>query len=69
MTFCVLERDEMFGVKDLRAENARLQAENAALRARVAALEDRRGKQWENLLDYDGRPQRDNLGGPEDGGN
>lgn len=64
----------MFGIKEalfesgrLTAENERLREENAALRARVAALEDRRSRQWGNLLDYDGRPQRDNLGGADDG--
>lgn len=62
----------MFGIKEalfvserMTAENERLRAENAALRERIAALEDRRAKQWGNLLDYDGRQQRDNLGGTD----
>lgn len=62
----------MFGVgfKDLQFENerlskeyARLREENAALRARIAELESRKAKQWDNLLGYDGRAQKDNLGG------
>lgn len=60
----------MFGIKEalfeserLTMENKRLRSENEALRARVAALESRKAKQWDNLLGYDGRAQRDNLGG------
>lgn len=51
----------------LQARNEDLRVENEALRAQIQALEDNRGKQWENLLGYDGRPQRDNLGGVDDG--
>lgn len=63
----------MFGIKEalfeserLTMENKRLRSENEALRARVAALESRKAKQWDNLLGYDGRAQRDNLGGAGD---
>lgn len=52
-------------------ELGRLRAENAALRQQVAALEeaDRHARQLCNLLSYTGRPQKDNLGGADDGGN
>lgn len=55
----------------LREEKDRLRAENAALLDRVAALEeaDRHARQLCNLLSYTGRPQKDNLGGADDGGN
>lgn len=49
-----------------QAELDQLRMENQALRARIAELESRKAKQWDNLLGYDGRAQRDNLGGGED---
>lgn len=49
-----------------KTELEQLREENEALRARVAALESRKAKQWDNLLGYDGRVQRDNLGGAGD---
>lgn len=49
-------------LKRLLAENEALEAKISALEAKISALEGSRGKQWENLLNFDGRPQRDNLG-------
>lgn len=40
--------------------------ENEGLRVQIQTLEERKAKQWDNLLGYDGRVQRDNLGGGED---
>lgn len=56
----------MLGGLKTQAALEQMRAENEALRARIAALESRKAKQWDNLLGYDGRAQRDNLGGGED---
>lgn len=56
----------MLGGLKTQAALEQIRAENEALRARIAALESRKAKQWDNLLGYDGRAQRDNLGGGED---
>lgn len=48
----------------LRDENRALRDEVDALRRQAAKWEDgRRALQWDNLLNYDGRVQNDNLGG------
>lgn len=51
----------LFSYRNLKAENERLRAENEALKAQVDKQYVRVVRQWENFLEYDGKPQGDNL--------
>lgn len=49
--------------KERIAECERLRVENEQLRVCLSQSEERRTKQWGNLLEYDGKRQADNLAG------
>ncbi len=53
--------------EDLLEENFSLKQKCNKLLEEKEQKPDRRALQWGNLLDYDGRPQPDNLGEKENG--
>ncbi len=53
--------------EDLLEENFSLKQKCNKLLEEKEQKPDRRAIQWGNLLDYDGRPQPDNLGEKENG--